>query len=382
NSLCRARSRMALVSCWSRPSWPKSNSGVAPSLSNSSISSGRMLTGIARSPLSGLVELYYATYTISILTSLRGRHHFHRLTPEGVGKGVEYFRRAIERDRDYALAWVGLTDCYNYLAKRAEAREAAVRALELDDQMAEARASLAFHRFLYDWDFQGAEREFRRALELNPNYAEAHHWYAIYLANLARHGEALREARRAEELDPVSPLMCMTPGLAFFCARTWDEALEEFRKVADLDPHFMPARSLLGHVYEQKGMYEKALAEYARVVEVVGEETEPALTIKAAVGRIEARRGRKSEARKIAAELSQSQHLNVLTYFIAAIHAALGEKDQAFEWLDRACESHNLALLSLKIDPNFALFHTERRFADLLERIGFEPQPVLTGGGG
>ncbi|HZS09114.1 MAG TPA: tetratricopeptide repeat protein [Blastocatellia bacterium] len=326
--------------------------------------------------------MYYATYTISILTSLRGRHHFHRLTPEGVGKGVEYFRRAIERDRDYALAWVGLTDCYNYLAKRAEAREAAVRALELDDQMAEARASLAFHRFLYDWDFQGAEREFRRALELNPNYAEAHHWYAIYLANLARHGEALREARRAEELDPVSPLMCMTPGLAFFCARTWDEALEEFRKVADLDPHFMPARSLLGHVYEQKGMYEKALAEYARVVEVVGEETEPALTIKAAVGRIEARRGRKSEARKIAAELSQSQHLNVLTYFIAAIHAALGEKDQAFEWLDRACESHNLALLSLKIDPNFALFHTERRFADLLERIGFEPQPVLTGGGG
>src|SRR5262249_41237006 len=122
---------------------------------------------------------------------LRGRYHFHRLTPQGVEKGIEYLRRAIERDGDYALAYVGLADCYNYSAKRAEAMEATAKALELDDHLAEARATLAFHRFVYDWDFQGAEIEFKRALELNPNYAEAHHWYAVYLANMARHDEAI-----------------------------------------------------------------------------------------------------------------------------------------------------------------------------------------------
>jgi TolB-like protein/Tfp pilus assembly protein PilF len=305
---------------------------------------------------------------------LRGRYHFHRLTPEDVDKGVEYFRRAIDRDRNYALAYVGLADCYNYSAKREEAMEATLRSLELDDQLAQARASLAFHRFVYDWDFRGAEREFKLALELNPNYAEAHHWYAIYLANLARHDEAKGEARRAEDLDPVSPLMCMTPGLAFFCAHDYDQALEEFRKVADLDPNFMAAHSLLGHVCEQKGMYEEAVAEYSKVMEVVEKELVTVLSLKAAIGRLEAKRGRRREARKMAVELSQSPHVGMLACVIAEIHAALGERDRTFELLNQAYENRNFNLVSLKINANFDPVRKDRRFAKLLQRIGLEPQ--------
>src|SRR5262249_21433858 len=305
---------------------------------------------------------------------LRGRYHFHRLTPEGVEKGAEYLRRAIERDRDYALAYVGLADCYNYSGKRAEAMEATVKALELDDQLAEARATLAFHRFVYDWDFEGAEREFKRAIELNPNYAEAHHWYAIYLANMASHDEAIAEARRAEELDPVSPLMCMTPGLAYFCGRAYDDALEQFQKVADLDPNFMAARSLLGHVYEQKGMYEEAVAEYSRLMEVFGNEGITALILKAAIGRVDAKRGRESEANKVATELSQSPHVVILADVIAQIYAALGEKDRAFELLNQAYENRNVDLVSLKINANFDPIRADQPFQALLQRIGLEQQ--------
>jgi tetratricopeptide (TPR) repeat protein len=253
--------------------------------------------------------------------------------------------------------------------------EATLRALELDGQLAQARASLAFHRFLYDWDFKGAEREFKSALELNPNYAEAHHWYAIYLANLARHDEAIHEARRAEELDPVSPLMCMTPGLALFCAHAYDQALEEFQKVADLDPNFMAVRSLLGHVYEQKGMFEQAIAEYSKVMEMVGNSV-PALSLKGALGRLEAKRGRTHEARKMVAELSQSEHAGILAYVLAEIHAALGERDRAFELLNRAYENRTLDLVSLRINANFDPVRKDKRFAKLLQRIGLATEQV------
>jgi TolB-like protein/Tfp pilus assembly protein PilF len=301
---------------------------------------------------------------------LRGRYHFHRLTPDGVEKGAEYFRRAIERDRNYALAYVGLADCYNYSARSAEAMEAAAVALELDDHLADARASLAFHRFVYQWDFLAAEREFQRALELNPNHAGAHHWYAIYLANMARHDEAVLEARRAEELDPVSPLMCTTPGLVFYCAHAYDQALQEFQKVVDLDPNFMVVRSLLGHVYEHKEMYEEATTMYCSLIDVVGSETVTGLSLKAAIGRIAAKRGQKNQAREIATQLSRSEHAGILAYVIAAIHAALGENDRALELLNRAYDDRSFSLVSLKVDPNFDPIRKDERFATLLDLIG------------
>ena len=301
---------------------------------------------------------------------LRGRYHFHRLTPDGVEKGAEYFRRAIERDRNYALAYVGLADCYNYSARSSEAMEAAAAALKLDDHLADARASLAFHRFVYQWDFLAAEQEFQRALELNPNHAGAHHWYAIYLANMARHDEAVLEARRAEELDPVSPLMCMTPGLVFYCAHAYDQALQEFQKVVDLDPNFMVVRSLLGQVYEHKEMYDEATAVYCSLIDVVGSETVTGLSLKAAIGRMAARRGEENEAREIASQLSRSEHAGVLAYVIAAIHAALGENDRALELLGRAYDDRSFSLVSLKVDPNFDPIRNDERFASLLGLIG------------
>ena len=298
---------------------------------------------------------------------LKGRYHFHRLTPEEVAKGIEYLRQAIEREPDYALAHVGLSDCYNYLARPVEALAEVKKALELEPTLGEAHASMAFHQFVYDWNFQESELGFQRAIALSPNYANAHHWYAIYLANLGRHDEAIREARKAEALDPISPLMSMTPGLVFYCAHAYEEALAEFQKVSDLDPNFMPARSLLGHVYEQQGLFEKAIGKYVEVLELVGNKTPAASSINGFIGRIEAKRGRKDEARRIAADLSP--HSSEMAYTMAEIHAALGEIDQAFDWLDRAYENHNFQLVSLKVDPNLDALRADQRFGHLLRRM-------------
>jgi tetratricopeptide (TPR) repeat protein len=158
--------------------------------------------------------------------------------------------------------------------------------------------------------------------------------------------------------------------LAFFCAHAYDQALEQFQKVADLDPNFMAVRSLLGHVYEQKGMYEEAVGEYSSLIEVFGNEGATALSLKAAIARVEAKRGRESEANKTATELSQSPHVVVLADVIAQIYAALGEKDRAFELLNRAYENRNVDLVSLKINANFDRIRADQRFANLLERIG------------
>lgn len=299
---------------------------------------------------------------------LKGRYHFHRLTLDDVQKGIGYFQRAVARDPNYALAHAGLGDCYNYLGKPAEAMRAAERALEIEPAPGEARASLAFHRFLYDWEFARAEEDFTRALEMSPNYASAHHWRAVYLANMDRREEAIAEARRAEELDPVSPLMAMTPGLVLYCARDYDNALAEFRKVIDLDPNFLPARSLTGHVCEQMGRDDDALTAYAEVLEMVRENATASASIRAARARIDARRGRVSEARAVAQEFAQ--HADQMAYLQAGIEAALGEYDAAFESLERAIKGRDLQVVSLKVDPNLDPLRSDPRFDALLRRVG------------
>ncbi|HSE96894.1 MAG TPA: tetratricopeptide repeat protein, partial [Blastocatellia bacterium] len=299
---------------------------------------------------------------------LKGRFHFHKLTPEGVQKGIEYFRQALETDPDYAMAYAALSDCYNYLGNSAEAKQAALRALELDETLGEARASLAFVTFMYDWDFEGAEREFKLALRMSPGYAEAHHWYAVFLANMGRSDEALAEARRAEELDPVSLLMSMTAGLTLFCAHAYDRAFEEFQRVLEMEPNFIPARSLLGHTYEQKGLFNEAVAEYAKVVEGTGGNAAVETAITAAIGRVHARCGRIDQA--IEALNKISERGDEIAILVAEVYAALGEKDRAFEWLDKAYEKHDLQLASLKVDPNLDSLRSDPRFADLLRRVG------------
>ena len=303
---------------------------------------------------------------------LRGRYYFNKLTLDGVQKGIDHFQQAIEKDPHYALAYTGLIDCNNYLAKPAEAKQAAIKALELDHTLGEAHASLGFFKFLYDWDFAGAEREFQQALELNPNYAEAHHWYAIYLANVGQHDEAMPLAKRAVELDPLSLLMNMTPALAFYLARQYERTAEVLQKIIDMEPTFVAAHSVLGNAYLQQGLYEQAMAEYQKVLELSKGVAVVETAMKVVIGHAYARWGKNSKAMKILDEVSKAsaKGMNVSSYSIAGIYAALGQREPAFEWLNKACEQHDVQLVSLKVDPTLDSLRSDARFADLVRRVG------------
>jgi TolB-like protein/Tfp pilus assembly protein PilF len=306
---------------------------------------------------------------------LKGRYHFNKLTVDGVEKGITHFQQAIERAPRYALAYTGLIDCYNYLAKREEAKTAATRALELDQTLGEAHASLAFHRFLYDWDFADAEREFKQALELNPNYAEAHHWYAIYLANVGRHEEAMPLGKRALELDPLSLLMNMTPALIFYLARQYDRSVEVLQRIIDMEPNFPAAHSVLGNAYAQAGMYKDAMAEYQKVLELSKGVSVVETAMKAIIAHAYARWGKRSRALKMLDQVTKAsaRGICVSPYSIAGVYAALGQSEPAFEWLNRAYEQHDLQLVSLKVDPSLDGVRSDPRFADLVRRVGLPP---------
>jgi TolB-like protein/thioredoxin-like negative regulator of GroEL len=309
---------------------------------------------------------------------LKGRYYFNKLTVDGVQKGVENFSQAIEIDPRYALAYAGLADCYNYWAKPTEAKQALIRALELDETLGEAHASLGFFKFVYDWDFAGAEREFKQALELSPNYAEAHHWSAIYFANVGRHEDASVEAARAVELDPLSLLMNMGPALASYLARNFDQAIEHLQKIIDLEPSFPAAHSVLGNAYLQHGSYEKAMAEYQKVLELSKGVAPVEISMKAIIAHAYAKRGKRSEAIKLVEELTAAIKdtdqlpgvVNVSPHSIAEIYAALGEKDQAFEWLDKACDQHDMQMVSMKVNPTLDGLRSDPRFAELVRRVG------------
>ena len=302
---------------------------------------------------------------------LKGRYHFNKLTMQGVQKGIEYFQQAVEKDPDYALAYAALGDCHNYLASRDAAKKFVLKAVELDDHLGEAQASLGFYYFLYDWDFAAAERQFERALELSPNYAEAHHWYAIYLANLGRHVEADQQARRAVELDPLSLLMNMTPAMNFYLARQYEPAIEQLQKVIEMEPNFVAARSVLGSVLLQKALYQEALAEYQRVLELTKGAAVVEVSVKAIMGHAYAKWGKRSDALKLLEEVTTAGTAS--SYTIAGIYAALGQDDAACEWLNKAFEQHDLQLVSLKVDPTLDGVRSDPRFADLIKRMRFPP---------
>jgi DNA-binding winged helix-turn-helix (wHTH) protein/tetratricopeptide (TPR) repeat protein len=299
---------------------------------------------------------------------LKGRYHFNKLTWDGVQKAKEYLHQATELDREYALAYAALSDCHNYLAERVEAKAAILKALELDDALGEAYSSLGFFRFLYEWDFAGAETSFKRSLALNDNYAEAHHWYAIYLANLGRHEEAEREAKRAVELDPLSLLMNMTAALNFYLAREHDRAIEQLQKVLELDPNFLPARSVMGNVLVQKQLYEGAISEFQKVLELVKGLTAVEASVKAIMAHAYARWGKRSDALKLLEDVIASG--TPLHYLIAGVHAALGEVDSGFACLDKAYEQHDLQLVSLKVDPSLDGMRADPRFDNLIRAVG------------
>ena len=302
---------------------------------------------------------------------LKGRYYFNKLTPDGVQKGVEYFQQAIEKDPLYALAYAGLGDCHNYLANRDEAKRSVSKALELDGELGEAHASLGFFRFLYDWDFAGAESEFVKALSLSPNYAEAHHWYGIFLANLGRHDEAGREASLAVERDPLSLLMNMTAALNFYLAREYDQAVAQLQKVIEMEPNFPAAHSVLGCVYVQKQMFQEALAEYRMVIELTKGATVVETSVKVLMAQTYARWGKKAEALRLLEEVKAAGTAS--SYSIAGVYAALKKQDKAFESLNKAYEERDMQLVSLKVDPSLDGMRDDVRFAELVRRVGLPP---------
>jgi adenylate cyclase len=299
---------------------------------------------------------------------LKGRFYWNKLTPNGVGKGIELFKEAIQKDPNFALAYTGLLDGYTYLNNPVEARKAAVKALELDPSLGEAHASLGFFTFLYDWDWLRAEVEFKQAIDLNPSYAQAHHWYSIYLAQMGRHEEAIHEAQLAQQLDPLSLPMNQTAGLVLAVARQYDRAVEALRKVIDMDANYAAAHGTLGLVYARKGMCEQAIEEFEKVASLTGGHPGLAANLKGLTAYSYAVCNRPDKARTLVDEICGEPTASA--YLLATIYAALGEHDRALDWLDRAYVDRDFQLVSLKVDPAFDPLRSSTRFQELLARIG------------
>ncbi len=309
---------------------------------------------------------------------LKGRYSWNKRTVDGLMRSIEDFTQATLIDPGYALAYAGLADAYNILASYSamppaeafpKAKQAAERALELDETLAEAHTSLAFVRLGYEWDRRAAERGFKRAIKLNPGYATAHLWYAVTLAAMGRTDEGLREIERARELDPLSLPINTNFGWLYYLARQYDKAVEQYMKTLELDPNYALARRRLGQAYEQRREYDKALAEFEAALALSKGDTE---TI-AAIGHLYAVSGKEEEARRVIQELvDMSDHRYIPSYFIARILIGLGERDQAFEYLDKAYEERYGFLSYLKVEPLFDSLRADERFVDLARRVGLD----------
>jgi TolB-like protein/DNA-binding winged helix-turn-helix (wHTH) protein/Flp pilus assembly protein TadD len=308
---------------------------------------------------------------------LKGRYYWNRRTEEGLRKGMEYFRRAIAKDPHYALAYAGLADSYLVLAGyRAVspnevlplAKAAALKAIEFDDSLAEARTPLAVLRVEYDLDLPGAEKEFRRAIELNPNYATAHQWYGEeVLAAWGRFAEAVVELKRAEELDPLSLAINTMRGYVLYLARDNDQAIAQLRKTLDLDRTFPVAHMFLGRAYVQKRMFGDAIAEFEAADDLSG--GEPLYRAWLAYGY--AVSGQSGKARKVLNELKNlPKSRYVPPYDVASVWAGLGEKDLALKWLQGAYEDHASYFPAINVEPVFDSLRSDPRFQALVRRIG------------
>jgi TolB-like protein/DNA-binding winged helix-turn-helix (wHTH) protein/Flp pilus assembly protein TadD len=355
---------------------------------------------------------------------LLGRYYWNKRTADGLKKAGDFFQQAIAKDPNYALAYSGLSDYFAFLTlvggpeimppreAMTKAKTAAAKALELDDSLAEAHASMGHVLHNYDWDWAGAEREFKRAIELNPNYSIVHHWYAHELMQLGRVREGLEEARRAKELDPLS--LFVNNGLArqYYLSRQNDEAIAQCRKALKIDPGYVPAHIQLGLAFEQKAMFNEAILEFEQAREqaasyaLTGEETvsagnappvpaesaipsrplalssgsrrpvTPAVdlpVVHAMLGHAYARSGRRAEAQnelQVLGTLAQTRY--VPPSYKAIVYIGLGDKDQAFTWLDQSYQDRSEHMLYLKMEPLVDPLRNDPRFASLLKRVGLQ----------
>jgi len=310
---------------------------------------------------------------------LKGRHFWNRRTEEGLKTAIGYFNQAIAEDPAYALAYGGLADCYKVLGRYgwlapeegfSKAREAVTKALSIDNQSAEIHATLATLLISYDYrEHAQAEREFRRAIALNPNYATAHQWYAEYLSPLGRHEEALAEIRRAYELDPVSPIVSAGLAGVLYHARQYDQAIEQSLKTLELDTKLANATRVLSAAYQAQGRFDQAI----RVLEDALESSPDQRECLGELGHAYAMVGRRGEARRIIERLREgSTRRHGVAYWVALTHAGLRDKAQALAWLEEAHRERSMggAANTIGVEPRFDGLRSDSRFADLLRSAG------------
>jgi TolB-like protein/DNA-binding winged helix-turn-helix (wHTH) protein/Tfp pilus assembly protein PilF len=310
---------------------------------------------------------------------LKGRFWWNKQTEEGYNKGIEHFQQAIAKDPAYALAYSGLSDCYSSLADGfipskegyLKAKDAALKALDLDDTVAEAHSSLALVKSSYDWDWSGADKEIRRAIELNPSYMDAHGLHAVVLWQTGRLDEAITETRRTLELDPLSLDNNVTLGLEFFLARQYDQAIEQEGKVLELDPNFILAYYFRGVSYLKKSMHQEGMADFEKGLAISPDDA-LALT---GLGYGYAVTGRRVEAQRVLDKLTAlSKQKYVGAVFMAKIYTGLREKEKAFEWLEKAYEDRSIVSVGfIKTNPMFDPLRSDPRLADLLRRTNLQP---------
>jgi TolB-like protein/Flp pilus assembly protein TadD len=323
----------------------------------------------------------YTTNTEAYQDYLKGRYWWNKRNEDGFNRGREYFQQAIANDPTYALAYSGLADSYSLLSEYGfvapkesypRAKEAALKALEIDETLGEAHASLAWVKTIYDWDRPGGEKEFQRAIELNPAYATAHFWHALALVSMGRSEEAIAEQKRALELDPLSLIINRVLGLDFYYARHYDQAIEQEQLTLEMDPNFAFVHLQLGHAYVQKSMYKQGIAECEKEL-VVSPRIPWALS---GLGYAYAVAGRSAEAQKVLDQLNAiSQQKYVPAMSRVGVYVGFGDKEKAFEWLGKAYLDRSIgsSFATIKVDPIYDPLRSDPRFQDLLRRMNLQP---------
>ncbi len=318
----------------------------------------------------------YTDNTAAYQLYLKGRYYIHKRTPEWIRKGVEHFQEAIDLDPNFALAYSGLAEAFGFLASSTggqppreaypRAKAAALKALELDDTLGEAHCTLGFFRLLYDWDYSAAEAEYKRAIELSPNFANAWDGYGFFFKSTGQHEASIQACDRAQELEPLSLFLTLSLGWAYYFARRHDRALEQGRKVLEMDPNFGFAYWHAGMNYIQQGKYEGAIGAFRKAVKLSGAST----NFISYLGHSYAKAGKQREARQMLAQLeSLSKRQYVSSYFIAMIHLGLGDLDKTFELLERALEERSGFLAFVRVEPMLDGLRGDERFGGLVERV-------------
>jgi eukaryotic-like serine/threonine-protein kinase len=309
---------------------------------------------------------------------LEGHHYLGKRTEQGMKMAIQFFEQAIEKVPNYALAYTGLADSYSILSDHGhlspkhafpKAKEAALKALEIDESLAEAHTSLAYVRWAYDWDWREAEREFERAVELNPNYATAHQDYAEYLTAMGRHEESIARMNRALELSPLSVVLNAVLGWILYFTRKYEKAIKQCQKALALDPNFARGRIYLGRAYLQNEMFDSAITEFQHGSSLSGGSSP---TYMAELGHAYAVVGEERKARKALEELEDLlKQRYVSPYDVALVHVGLGEPDEAITWLQKACNERSFYLVLANVEPRLDRLRTDPSFAELLRRMNF-----------